>query len=161
MNITNIENEIINILGNTGIEVKGYPDVPENYTVVSDSAILVKYDGSTYSDPQSTGVVTQERTIKFNIMLFFKVSKNSKYQTVYDLVEDVRQLLLGYEPAQCSKLYMISDELVDYTQKMWVYSITVATKTVVFEGVKDEVLTKKITTVDNNGNVETEVESES
>ena len=96
MNIREIENNIIEKLKDTfpNILVQGFPDKPSEFLLLhSIGALLVHYQGSTYSNTDALGFVSQENKKEFSITV---VTRNLRTNDgAYELIDKIKSVLTG------------------------------------------------------------------
>lgn len=124
MNIREIENNIIEKLKDTfpNILVQGFPDKPSEFLLLhSIGALLVHYQGSTYSNTDALGFVSQENRKEFSITV---VTRNLRTNDgAYTYLDKVKSVLTGFEPEGCSKLMPIKDFFISENNGIWQYGI--------------------------------------
>lgn len=124
MNIREIENNIIEKLKDTfpNILVQGFPDKPSEFLLLhSIGALLVHYQGSTYSNTDALGFVSQENKKEFSITV---VTRNLRTNDgAYTYLDKVKSVLTGFEPEGCSKLMPIKDFFISENNGIWQYGI--------------------------------------
>ena len=124
MNIREIENNIIEKLKDTfpNILVQGFPDKPSEFLLLhSIGALLVHYQGSTYSNTDALGFVSQENRKEFSITV---VTRNLRTNDgAYTYLDKVKSVLTGVEPEGCSKLMPFKDFFISENNGIWQYGI--------------------------------------
>ncbi|MCP4259089.1 MAG: hypothetical protein GY774_16510 [Planctomycetes bacterium] len=129
MNITTTENAIIAELEAqiTTAKVEGYPDDPLNYNLKHpNGALLVQYQGSSYTEPVSY-VVEQKQKALFDI---FIITKNLRTHTgAYAYLESVKTILTGFEITGLARLYPVQEQFLSDVNGIWRYGITFALNT--------------------------------
>lgn len=124
MNIREIENNIIEKLKDTfpNILVQGFPDKPSEFLLLhSIGALLVHYQGSTYSNTDALGFVSQENRKEFSITV---VTRNLRTNDgAYTYLDKVKSVLTGFEPEGCSKLMPSKDFFISENNGIWQYGI--------------------------------------
>ena len=124
MNIREIENNIIEKLKDTfpNILVQGFPDKPSEFLLLhSIGALLVHYQGSTYSNTDALGFISQENKKEFSITV---VTRNLRTNDgAYTYLDKVKSVLTGFEPEGCSKLMPIKDFFISENNGIWQYGI--------------------------------------
>ena len=124
MNIREIENNIIEKLKDTfpNILVKGFPDKPSEFLLLhSIGALLVHYQGSTYSNTDALGFVSQENKKEFSITV---VTRNLRTNDgAYELIDKIKSVLTGFEIKGCSELSPSKDFFISENNGIWQYGI--------------------------------------
>lgn len=125
----------------------------ENTDIEGDAArFTVIYAGSEYEEAQSTGHISQEENIFFQIM----VESGFLYgpRGVYNLADVLRKSLIGFKPAgflypglQVSKHFTIGSPEAVKVNNMWRYQVIFKGKTLAVENFAEDLtpLLKKIT----------------
>lgn len=153
MLITEIEDAIVARLKSTIPDrlVDSFPDKPSEFRLLHPKgAMLVRFRGSKYGEPQTTGTVLQERTVEFDIVI---VTRNLRdHSGAYIHLDAVRVALTGYKipNSPCSKFYPVREEFIDESEGIWQYGITVATSLFNTELQDSSVLTVLLTNQDVN-----------
>ena len=124
MNIREIENNIIEKLKDTfqNILVQGFPDKPSEFLLLhSIGALLVHYQGSTYSNTDALGFVSQENRKEFSITV---VTRNLRTNDgAYELIDKIKSVLTGFEIKGCSELSPSKDFFISENNGIWQYGI--------------------------------------
>ena len=124
MNIREIENNIIEKLKDTfpNILVQGFPDKPSEFFLLhSIGALLVHYQGSTYSNTDALGFVSQENRKEFSITV---VTRNLRTNDgAYELIDKIKSVLTGFEIKGCSELSPSKDFFISENNGIWQYGI--------------------------------------
>jgi phage gp37-like protein len=155
--ITEIEDALIARLKSKvpQLQVDSFPDKPSEFRLLHPKgAILVRYQGSKYSEPQTMGAVVQGRAVEFDIILVMRNLRD--HAGIYAHLDAVRLALTGYRVPGCEKFYLTREEFIDETDGIWQYGIRVATELPNVELPEDEVLPllKKATATDQYGTAE-------
>lgn len=138
-----------------GLDVVRLPenDAEFNRTVPRKAKFTVIYAGSEYGKTMSTGEVSQEEEIFFQIL----IESSFLYGTlgVYSLVSLLKKALTGYRPEGCrriqvSKHHTIGSPEAKKTDNIWQYNVVFSTSTIHVQEPDEEVITllKKITFID-------------
>lgn len=131
MDIKTTEQAVIDRLESqiTDYKIEGYPDDPLSYVLKhSNGAILVQYDGSSYTEPESYGIVSQKQKAVFGII---SITKNLRTHTgAYDALESIKTALTGYVITGVGRLYPVRDEFLSDRDGIWRYGITFAINTI-------------------------------
>lgn len=154
MYIQEIENQIIERLQNTNpdLQVESFPanfaEWPFTHSV---GAILVRYQGSSFSESQSIGLVLQDEKIDFTVCIGLRYLNN--FQEAYTHLLSVKKALTGYKIEGCTKLQATKAEFItEENTDLW-YGITFSLTRTAIESVEETtpVLLKKITIENNFG----------
>lgn len=124
MSIKEIENSIIQKLKEAFPEilVEGFPDKPSEFILLHyKGALLVHYQGSTYSNTDALGFVTQENKKEFSITV---VTRNLRTNDgAYELIDKIKSVLTGFEIKGCSELSPSKDFFISENNGIWQYGI--------------------------------------
>ncbi len=147
MKITDFENKIIQQLQGqiTDLLVEGYPDEPETFKLLHPKgALLVRYLGSDFEDPEAGDFISQERKMLFEVNV---VARNlrQKYDPspragAYEYLEAVRNALTGFQPEGQRKLFPLHDSFVKEEEGIWIYALRFVCPTFAVELSEDETL---------------------
>ena len=104
MNIREIENSIITKLQEnfSDFQVAGFPEKPSEYVLLHPiGAILVRYNGGSYSNTNTISYLSQEKKLEFSVTVVTRNlrSNNGSYETL----DKVRNVLCGYKILGCTK----------------------------------------------------------
>lgn len=133
MNIKTVENDIIAKLQADieNVEVRSFPDSPDEYILTHlGGALLVRYDGSEYVEPEPNNqkFLTQSRLFRWIITVMQKnLSFKNGHHGIYDLIEAIRSSLSGYtitSLSDASVMWPREDRFVSENQGQWVYQTT-------------------------------------
>lgn len=134
MQIEQIETEIIKKLKALdcfdGFQIEPFPVDFEKFAFTSGKGcVLVRYDGSDYTKPQTLNVVTQDETLDFSIIIGLRYLK--LYRNSYLFLENIKHSLTGLKIGG-KKLYPKKREFVNKIRGdlYWgyVFSITLPTQ---------------------------------
>lgn len=137
MILDKIENEIIAKLKPlklfNGFQIEPYPIEFKKFAFTSaKGCILVKYNGSDYTKPQTLNVVTQDETLEYAVFLGLRYLKN--YRDAYPYLEEIKKNLTGMK-IYGKKLYPHTREFVERINGdvFWgyVFRITLPTQEVI------------------------------
>lgn len=106
MAILDIENDIISQLQTniTELKVEGYPENPTAYKLIHPKgAVLVRYQGASYSTPGENSFVQQTGNLDFNLTLMIRGLRDKN--GAYNYIDSVLSALTGYTPTDCGKMY--------------------------------------------------------
>ena len=125
MNTRDIENSIIQKLKDSFPEVlvQGFPDKPSEFILLHPiGALLVHYQGSNYTNSNAFGIISQENKKEFAITV---VTRNLRAnQGAYEYIDNVKAVLTGFQPDECSKLMPLKDYFISENSGIWQYGIT-------------------------------------
>ena len=124
MSIRNIENSIIQKLKDSFPEVlvQGFPDKPSEFILLHPiGALLVHYQGRNYTNSNALGIISQENKKEFAITV---VTRNLRAnQGAYEYIDNVKAVLTGFQPDECSKLMPLKDYFISENSGIWQYGI--------------------------------------
>ena len=131
-----------------GIEIAAFPDAPESWRGISQiGTVLVRFEGSEYGEIQDTGMVIQERKLRFRIGILarglgWSDAAGVSSQGGYAILQACLTILLGYKVQGCAKLSAKSDEFIrrDRQGGVWIYALDVIVPTWVCETADAETL---------------------
>jgi hypothetical protein len=149
LDITTLESGIVaqlkSAIGNL-VEVAHYPDNPESYRLTHRiGAALVQYIQSDYGDLKDTGLVIQERTLEFGILVVIRDlgwsyggPPSGTSPGAYQILEAIRTALSGYElvpDVGATKLRPSRERFLkrDPEGGVWQYAIYFTTRTLAVE----------------------------
>ncbi|MDD3012613.1 MAG: Gp37 family protein [Candidatus Gastranaerophilales bacterium] len=152
MSIKDIENSIIERLKGTiqDLHIEGFPEKPAEFKLIHPKgAILVHYQGSSYSEPKSPGCIFQERKLEFSITVVMRNLRT--HEGTYEYLDKVRDVLTGFKPENCGKMYPLKEDFLAEDNGLWQYGINFALTTNNIEADNDTnlVFLKRITLDDN------------
>jgi hypothetical protein len=152
MNYEQAEEDIkvkLNSLELAGVLVDVMPESQKAYIKPNANAqVWVCYNGDEYAPPEGNGTIVQDGTISFEVVL--QARKIRGANGIYQLFAAIQQLLLGFEPTDCGKLYLNKKELLKLDENIWEYRILFSSKTVAVEseGVYEDIILNQITVGD-------------
>ena len=124
MAINKTENQIIQKLKENILElhIEGFPEKPSEFRLTHPKgAILVHYQGGSYSDTKGLGYIVQDKKLEFSVTV---VTRNLRSHIgAYSYLDKVRELLTGFKPDNCSKMQPIKEEFLSETNGIWQYAI--------------------------------------
>ena len=130
MNIRNIENIIIEKLKADFPEilVQGFPDKPSEFILLHPAgALLVHYQGGSYSNTQALSFITQEAHKEFAVTI---VTRNLRGNAgAYEYLDKVKSALSGFKIDECSLIYPVKDYFISENSGIWQYGINFSLKT--------------------------------
>lgn len=134
MDILAVENCIVNKLKGTfgtTMDVRSWPqDVKEFDNIHAKGAVLVRYLGSDYEDPEANRQksVHQNRRIQWGVVTVYRGVTGHKNSTgtasVYSHLENIKTSLTGYTVtpvAYSSVLVPLKDNLIEEDQGVFIY----------------------------------------
>lgn len=114
------------------VAIEPYPDKPSEYVLIHpNAAVLVRYVSSDYQNPLSPDIIAQDREINFELAIIARSLTDNR--GVYELLEDIRQALMGWRIEGFEKFYYTRDEFVAENDGIWQYAIYIATSRRVYE----------------------------
>ena len=138
MTINTTENSITEILKEQlpELHVQGFPEKPSEFRLLHPKgAILVHYQGGNYSETKSLGCICQDKKLEFSITIVMKHLRS--HEGAYEYLDKVRQILTGYKPENCTKMYPTKEEFISEDSGLWQYSINFVTTTPVLEIIEE------------------------
>lgn len=122
--IKDIENQIVEKLKTNISElfVEGFPDKPAEFKLIHPKgAVLVHYQGGNYSEPKALGCIVQDKKLEFSITVVMKNLRN--HSGAYEYLDRIREILTGFKPDNCSKMYPTKEDFLFEDSGLWQYSI--------------------------------------
>lgn len=152
-----IENLIIEKLKAThqDFQVESFPSKFEEFSFTHPlGAILLRYQGSSFSDSQAIGILIQDEKIEFALVIGLRYLSCS--QEAYPFLGSIKEALTGFKPQGCSKMQPVKAEFVDEENGDLWYGMTFSLTLTAFEKAQLEnlPLLKKITLENNFGDTE-------
>lgn len=138
MTVNHIEASIIEKLKEkiTELEVIGFPEKPSEYKLLHyKGAILVHYQGGNYSESKSLGYIFQDKKLEFSITVVMRHLRN--HDGAYEYLDKVREILTGFIPENCTKMYPVKEEFISENNGIWQYLINFVTTTPTLENIED------------------------
>ena len=160
LTIDTVERAIIDRLKSRlpDVLVEPFPDNPAEYRLTHPKgAVLVSFSGSTFSAPDATDVIVQDRKMEFDVTVATKnLRAQGAHQGAYVLLEATRIALTGYKIPGYTRIYPKRDGFIAEAGGTWQYGVRFALTAPAIEMEEDEqlVLLTKITAVDDYGGVE-------
>jgi len=110
------------------VAVDAYPDRPETYQLKHASgAVLVRYAGSRFGEPEPTDVVAQTQTITIEAVTMVRnLHKLGDHAGLLDLLHAVRAALTGYRIPSASAIWPVQEAYEGYADGVWQYVTTFA-----------------------------------
>ena len=128
-NIEIVENAIMDRLMNAeelkGVDIEPYPaDISEFDFLSALGCILVRYDNSSYTKPQTMPCVTQDETLEFSVFIGLRYLK--AYRDSYPWLKIIKRLLTGL-CVKGKRLYPTKRQFVDLVKGdlYWGYSFNI------------------------------------
>ena len=138
MNIREIENSIITKLQEkfNDFQVTGFPEKPQEYILLHPiGAILVRYNGGSYSNSNEIWVISQTKKLDFAITI---VTRNLRSNNgTYETLDKVQKALCGYKIDGCSKLIPQKEMFISENNGIWQYEINFTLTTPSIEEMED------------------------
>jgi len=134
MTINEIENEIVERIKSkiSDLHIESFPDKPSEFKLTHPTgAILVHYQGGSYSDSKSIGCIYQDKKLEFSITI---VTRNLRsYKGSYFYLDKVRQILTGFRPISCNKMLPVKEDFISENNGIWQYAINFSLTTPTIE----------------------------
>lgn len=126
MNIESIENKIVEKLKGkiTDLFIDSFPEKPQEFVFTHPKgAILIHYQGASYIDIQSVGIIAQQKKMEFALTI---VTRNlrKKDSSAYALLEEIKSILTGFQIDGCSKMYPTKENFISENNGIWQYAIS-------------------------------------
>jgi len=134
MSINEIENEIVDRIKSkiSDLHIEGFPDKPSEFKLTHPTgAILVHYQGGSYSDSKSVGCIYQDKKLEFSITVVTRNLRN--YKGAYFYLDKVRQILTGFRPIGCTKMQPVKEDFISENNGIWQYAINFSLTTPTIE----------------------------
>ena len=114
------------------LAVEYFPDRPAEYRLNHPGgALLVSYLGSQFDTTVDVTYIAQPRTVKLSVTVILR-QLNGKGGAV-DVVDAVRQALVGFRPPDCRKVWAVSEKFLGETAGLWQYAVDVASEAMLVE----------------------------
>ena len=114
------------------LAVEYFPDRPAEYRLNHPrGALLVSYLGSQFDTTVDVTDIAQPRTVKLSVTVILR-QLNGKGGAV-DVVDAVRQALVGFRPPDCRKVWAVSEKFLGETAGLWQYAVDLATEAMLVE----------------------------
>jgi len=134
MSINEIENEIVDRIKSkiSDLHIEGFPDKPSEFKLTHPTgAILVHYQGGSFSDSKSVGCIYQDKKLEFSITI---VTRNLRsYKGSYFYLDKIRQILTGFKPVGCTKMQPVKEDFISEDNGIWQYAINFSLTTPTIE----------------------------
>lgn len=135
---SDIEHEIMERLSpmttGGGVSVVILPQVQEEFQLPMQAGrVTVAYKSSDFGDVRSTHQISQDEKIQFEIIFEARFLRGDV--GIHKMVEAVKRLLVGYQPTDCSKMYVVRNGFVERNNEtaLWTYSMLFETKYLLVE----------------------------
>lgn len=125
MSINIIEKEIISQLqaSVSDLKVEGFPDKPEEYKLLHPKgAVLVHFQGGTYSEPEENIFLQQTVSLDFGLTLLIKGLRDKN--GAYSYIDAVIAALTGFTPTGCNKMYLNRVDFLSEDNGLWQYAFS-------------------------------------
>lgn len=131
MLIKDIENSIIQRLKEQikDVHIEGFPEKPSEYKLIHPvGALLVHYQGASYSEPKSLGCILQDKKLEFSITIVMKNLRSPKdaHSGAYYYIDAINHVLSGFKLDGCSKMYPTKEDFLGEDNGIWQYGINFA-----------------------------------
>jgi hypothetical protein len=140
----------LNVLELAGVLVDIMPESQKAYIKPQEKArIWVCYSGDDYQNPTGNGgAIVQKGTVNFEVVL--QARKLRGTHGIYQLLDLIQQILLGFSPTDCGKLFLNKKELLKLDENIWEYHILFSCNTVAVEGEgpEEDIMVHQITVGD-------------
>lgn len=114
------------------LAVEYFPDRPAEYRLNHPrGALLVSYLGSQFDTTVDVTYIAQPRTVKLSVTVILR-QLNGKGGAV-DVVDAVRQALVGFRPPDCRKVWAVSEKFLGETAGLWQYAVDLASQAMLVE----------------------------
>lgn len=114
------------------LAVEYFPDRPAEYRLNHPKgALLVSYLGSQFDMTVDVTYIAQPRTVKLSVTVILR-QLNGKGGAV-DVVDAVRQALVGFRPPDCRKVWAVSEKFLGETAGLWQYAVDLASEAMLVE----------------------------
>ncbi len=114
------------------LAVEYFPDRPAEYRLNHPrGALLVSYLGSQFDTTVDGTYLAQPRTVKLSVTVILR-QLNGKGGAV-DVVDAVRQALVGFRPPDCRKVWAVSEKFLGETAGLWQYAVDLASEAMLVE----------------------------
>lgn len=137
-----IEAEIkaqLDALASANFEVVQTPQVEADFQrPFMNGRVTVSYIKSVFNAPNSTNHITQKEVMSFQVTIQSRMLRDDK--GVHAVTELVRRKLLGFQPSECSKMYLVDNKFMerDETTAVWTYAMTFETSYIAVEDTEYE-----------------------
>lgn len=124
MRINEIENSIIEHLkaNLAELHIEGFPEKPDQFNLLhSKGAVLVHYQGASYSPTNSTSSIVQEKKLEFSATVVMRHLRSN--DGAYEVLDRVRELLTGFKINGCTKISMLKESFLSENAGIWQYAI--------------------------------------
>ncbi|MDD3236811.1 MAG: Gp37 family protein [Candidatus Gastranaerophilales bacterium] len=105
-------------------QIESFPADFDSYNFTSaKGCMLVRYDGSIYSKPQTINLVTQDETLEFSVITGLRSLK--KYKDAYPILKQVKDTLTGLV-INGKKLYPVKKAFLEKITKDLYWGVSFA-----------------------------------
>lgn len=119
------------------------PDNPSDYYLAHpNGVVLVGYVGSTFGKLRATDIVSQSRTVRIMLTVISRNLHNDNGALL--LLDQIRLLIVGFQPPNCSECYLISEQFDSEESGVWQYQLVLQVDTVQVQQTKTQDLQKLV-----------------
>lgn len=140
MQFEQLEIEIMNRLTTSlgaNVEVELEPETESaNKIPFAKPRISVMFDQSEYDTQNSTSSVVQDETCRLAVIIRSRLLRGPS--GIYTVVENVRRSLVGYQPCNWSKIWLVKFTFLKRDTNLWEYVLLLSSKTMIVEEAPDE-----------------------
>jgi len=94
-------------------------------------AALVGYAGAEYGHARDVGLAVQDRDMTIPVLLCFRQLNGPN--GAIDMLDQVRALLLGFAPPDCTKILLQAERFAGEEARLWWYELTTGCRTLAVE----------------------------
>ncbi|GAB4327275.1 MAG: hypothetical protein Kow0037_00710 [Calditrichia bacterium] len=112
-------------------QVEGFPEEPSGYRLMhANGALLVRYDGGDYDEPESFTTLTQGGLQYYTISVVMRnLREKEKQSGLYRVLDNLRACINGFSPQKGEKFYCIKEQFVEEENGIWVFESMFAVRT--------------------------------
>ena len=125
MSINTIENSIITQLQDNiaDLKIEGFPDKPAEYKLLHPKgAVLVHFQGASYTAPEEKNFIQQEADLEFGVTLLIKGLRDKN--GAYTYIDTIISALTGFTPTGCNKMYPVKTDFLSEEGGLWQYALS-------------------------------------
>ncbi|AEC17642.1 Gp37 protein [Gallibacterium anatis UMN179] len=113
-------------------QVELMPDDPSDYYLAHpNGAVLIGYVGSTFGALRASDVVSQTRKLRLMLTVISRNLHNDNGALA--VLDQLRLSIAGFQPPNCGKCYLISEQFNDEESGIWQYQLQFEVETVQLE----------------------------